>query len=433
MKLTSITKLFVLFASSPISVHASPSEESPPFQNYGEIRVALTTTYQLGWGQQRSSGPLRLFIPKSPNESFRPLGSIALRENGDPNGKRATVIVALNPDKLNKSKPALVPPVGWIRIYFERATQNDEVGFLRAKCPNDYTSIGDVAVQIINNKLPDYSSIWCVRADLTLQGSFPAKPLWDDQSARNKNITVSIWKNQPVQKRIAGQRFLPLDSGTFVTSTSLEEPKISYNRVIVIDLPNNYLKFNAKPPEFTHNNIPSEGDIFEETGIANVTLPLTALFPANDRRIIYHLDNPFCRVSKFAAWIVKGVRVNDGTGDIIYNTTVTIGFSQEAVTTMQEELGMSVSAAAGFKLVSFDLSLNYQLTATNSRSYGKYGHTSSTEHIPIPANQFAVLFGKIIGIKAIYLDGGDLYEDSAVLKNELRVQKRPYINTKRVA
>ncbi|KAK5994063.1 Short-chain dehydrogenase/reductase phmF [Cladobotryum mycophilum] len=337
--------------------------------------------------------------------------------------------------KPDPSKPALGELSGWKVIIMD--DEDDEyASLLRPICQDEknYVSVGDFAFFTKESKTtrPSLNSTWCVRKNLTRQGKYRTEPFWDAKS-KDSDEKISVWNHVPTKNNDFREKLLPLDLGTFRTSNSFNQPKRAEGRVLAVNMTKEYVKFPTLLPSTSYKQIPNKGETFNKTSIVNVTLPITALFPPTDERVLNHLDNPFCKIKKYAMWVVDGSKINDGDGDDSLDVSITVGASSETTESMQHQLGVSLTATTGFSLVQFELNLNYQFTKTRSTTFSSYNSTTITSHTTIPESHYAVFFSKAITIEAFYGDEvEDLYSTTIMLNQQPHAQKRAYANEKRL-
>lgn len=402
------TLLFI----SPLIANAAPTSQLA-YHDYGELRVAVTSQYEWLFNSRRSAGPKITLSHPKPDEVFRPLGPVGVGQELDSvNDRQGTLVVGLNPDQppADASMPALKEPVEWKEIW-----RNDGssavfyVSIWRPVAPEGYTCLGDT-VSKLNYWVNDKQPIWCVRNDFVKPAVYNATALWKNQDTGAKE-RVSLWETVPSKRGDVGDEFFPLYTGTFHAETSWEAP-VPNAKILAIKIPRNYTTEFPNPPQIKQGNYNgvNEGDVLESTGVANLTLPLTSLFPPNHLAIIQNIRTPFCTLQKTVGWLVRIAYRNKGTTVDSIVRTMELGVSKEETRTMEEQVGLSITAQAGFEASFFQVSLNYQLTRGRSSTLASYKQQSSSTNMNVSPGTAGVLLTKRETIKGVLENGNVVHE-----------------------
>ncbi|KAK5994478.1 hypothetical protein PT974_04953 [Cladobotryum mycophilum] len=426
MKPISISQFF-FFISPFITVNASPHKRALKSHIYDELSIAVTNEYELvtndrGGESKRSIG---LWHPK-PNGEFRPLGAIAINSNrDDPNGKRATMLVAMSPGE-KKDPPALKEPEDWELIWSDEGGNADKnTAIWMPKAPDGYVAMGH-SVTNGNRAKPSNDIIWCVRKDLAKRGMYNDATIWDNRGVTSEEDTAT-WEVIPApnddDEDDKSAQFFPLYAGTFLYSKGYNRPTTP-SWLLTIKLPSNYVNFTAEAPKVKAGHIPPVDKVFNKIKQANVTLPLTSMFAPNEARIMEEINDPFYTISKSVGWLVKNVLINDQSGTLNHTDTVEYGISSEQSKTFEHTAGVSITATTGittgFSSAEFSVSLNYQFTASSSSSFGEYVHKTTTDSLDIQDRATIVLFRKREVIKVTRTDGS-LIKREVIMANEAAV------------
>ncbi|KAK5995074.1 hypothetical protein PT974_03467 [Cladobotryum mycophilum] len=412
----------LLLFSSIASVKAVPSKRaSPSYFDYGELRLSVTTAYNwiysdTGTGSKRD---VSVWHPTE-DANFRPLGSVGEGSYGDPvNGKRATLVVGLNPAQPPKdqSKPALKDPVSWTNVWTDAGTGGKYDGsFWTPVCPGGYVSLGDAASATYN---PPTHKVWCLREDLAKQGTYEKASLWDDTGSGGKR-DVSLWGITPSSIGVTGSESLPLYAGTFRAVGNYNKPTAPA-WVLSIKVPKAFTQFTAKVPKVTEHTIPSKGDLYNEMEQAKVTLPLTAYFDPKDASLIRNIRTPFMTITRSVAWYVEGIWENDSAGNVTRSDEVSYGFSKEKTESMEHSVGVSMTASGGIGLVDYEVSLNYQFTYSTSTTFSEYTGFVKKEEFTVPEHYVTVMFCKLIRVRGTLPDGTVIHQGDNLASGEFHL------------
>ncbi|KAK6598396.1 hypothetical protein ACHAO1_000274 [Botrytis cinerea] len=371
-------------------------------KDYGDLRVTMTSAFNWVWNDKGSgaSKNFEAYHPVSQGD-LRPLGSLGFSSYNERNGKFAALLVGKNPS--SSGTAAVASPTGYDLIWRDEKSGGDHNGsFWRPRAPSGYVSLGDVCSG--SWSAPSNDKIWCVRADLVQNSNHFKAKVWDDQKSGAKS-DCSVWDIGLPSIGINGGEKIPISSETFRANNSWSEPNNGLAQVLALPNPKRFTEFTASPPNFTKNNIPKGGDVFNRTDQCEVTLPFTVYFPPSDATSLRSINYPFCKLTRKIAWYVHTAHTNNSGGEISDSTTVTKGVSKTLSEEMSHSAGVSVSASYGIKGFGMDVSLNYQFTSTTSSSFTEYEENSRTQGYTVPPYEATIFLSKRIWIQATRADG----------------------------
>ncbi|KAK5996551.1 hypothetical protein PT974_01886 [Cladobotryum mycophilum] len=407
MKAISLIKLF--FSVSSLAIAQAAPAPTFSYHDYGEIRVAMTSSYKKLWVETDIS----MYHPVGDDE-FRALGSIISNITTDVvNNKRVTILVALNPNQKpqNASMPALKEPLAdkWRDIWFTKAGASvvNQTEVWRPTAPDGYTCLGDVGTVGLE---PKYDKIWCYEAPGT------------------KSRDGSFWEIMPGSAiDVAGSDHVALYAGTFhaAEAESFNNSKLGFPDVdplvFALPFPKNFIELNSPTPNVSASNLPYKGQIYDETLQAQIVLPLTAFYQPDDPRILRNIRNPFYNITKRAAWQVEGIWENYSAGNLQRSEEIEYGLSNTESQSMEHTTGISLSASYGTSLASFSVSLNYQFTHSSSSSFTEYHVSKKKEDFAVPPNYATVLYCKLFRMQVAMRDGAVVHQSESLSSGELRL------------
>lgn len=375
--------------------------------DYSDLRVSLTSAYDWVWNDSGSGAHrnVTFWQPKSQGDGdLRPLGSIGIGDYPDINGRTATLLVGANPNELTSGgKPAVASPTRYTRFWLDEGSGAHHNGSIWMPIPPaGYVSLGHVVTSGWWDQ-PDVNKIWCLRDDLVTDGNFGASSFWDDENSGAK-IDVSCWSILPDSVGVSGSEDIPILADTFWATKTYSRPGYS-PRVPVLRIRNKFKEFVAKLPEIRPDTIPRTGEQFDYMEQCLVTLPFIAFFPSTDQRSLEHIDNPFCSVGRSIAWHAEGVWVNKAGGSFSRSETTTCGMSTEQTTEMKHSAGIKLSGNKGIELMKYSVSLNYQFTYSNSRTFTEYSEKEVVKTFNVPPYNATVLFSKHIWLNVARAGG----------------------------
>ncbi|KAM0175891.1 hypothetical protein ACHAPF_005254 [Botrytis cinerea] len=357
---------------------------------------------------------------KAPQSNLCALGSIGVTHYDEINGKQASILVGLNPNQSPPSgkSPALARPTSYTQIWNDAKSGGRHDGAIwRPNAPSGYISLGDV-VGGSHSVPPSTSAIWCLRVDLTHVANYAASDFWDDKkSGAAKN--VSCWQLVPESTGLNGDEYLPISAGTFRAHGAYDvKPSLSLAYVPLLEVENQFQKFDVRAPSITPTTIPEVGDQFSQQEQCRVVLPFTAFYPIDDERSLNLIRNPFCVISRSIAWHCEAAWVNDTNGPFDRQVTIKYGVSKTQSESMEHSIGVEVSASSGIGLVEFSVNLNYQFTYNSSSSFTEFRESEVIEKINIPPRNATVLFSKHIWIKGVRADSSQVISQVEITAND---------------
>ncbi|POR37266.1 DUF946 domain-containing protein [Tolypocladium paradoxum] len=387
-------------------------------RDYGDLRVTLTSAYDWVWSDT-GSGAARdaTFWQPKPQGTLRAVGSVGIGNYSDINGKRASLLVGVNPNKPPVGgKPAVAAPTGYTLIWTDKKSGGRHNGsFWRPNPPSGYVSLGDVAQG--NWDMPRVDKVWCVRRDLVREAKYAPNSLWDDKKSGAEK-DVSCWDMLPDSIGVTGAENIPIRADAYRAHQSYSRPDINLAWVLALPIPKDFKRFEAAVPKITPSTIPSRGDQFSFLEQCTVLLPFVAFFSPTDQRSLDNIRNPFCSVGRSIAWLAEGVWVNGSGGPFHREQTIKYGISSTQKEEMTHSAGVEVSASGGIGFANFGISLNYQFTYQNSHSFTEYSEKSVTERFEVPAHHATVLFSKHIWLKATRSDGSHVLVQIEITAND---------------
>ncbi|RYP75976.1 hypothetical protein DL771_002048 [Monosporascus sp. 5C6A] len=385
-------------------------------KDYGDLRVTMTSDYTFVW-EDRNSGALRdvaLWDPV-PQGNLYPLGTHAEPNWDNINGRRASLLVGQNPNT-NPSKKAVARPVSYTLIWTDQGSGATLDGsFWRPVPPLGYVALGDVAGK--GWSMPSVEKVWCVREDLVGYGKFLATSVWDDAHS-GVNTDVSVWAIMADSLGIDGSDRIPIVADTFRAQQNYERPSSNAARILLLNVGKTYNSFDVAAPKVTPDKIPMRGQQYDLTEQAKVTLPFHCFLKPTDQSSLDNIRDPFLTVSRWIAWYVEGVWVNDTNGAFTRQTILKYGVSQTQQEQMTNSVGLEVSASYGIELANTSISLNYQFTQSSSTSFTEFSEKTVTETIDVPAHNATVLFSKHIWMKGARADGAVVIHSMEIVAND---------------
>lgn len=367
-------------------------------RDYGDLRVTMTSSYTWKWDPS-GNGSRRNVCLWHPNAqgNLKPLGTYANPAGYTQfNGTRASLLVGSNPNT-NPSKPAVARPTDFFQIWTDRGAYGKHNGSIwRPIAPAGYETLGDVGQY--NWDKPSVDVVWCVRSDLVGYGKFPAGTLWDDGGSGGYTDAY-LWAIMPDDLGIEGSPNIPVVADTFRAQTTGERPLSGLCRILLLPVGKHYENFDAPVPEITPTTIPAEGQTFNFTEQCKVTLPFHCYFDPTHQSSLDHIRDPFCSVSRAAAWRVEKVWMNAAKGQLDREKRMLYGVSKEKREEMTHTVGLTVTASTGIKLSSYEVSLNYQFTYNSSSTFTEYAEKEMTEKVVVPEYYTKVLLSRHVWIK----------------------------------
>ncbi|PHH62589.1 hypothetical protein CDD81_6904 [Ophiocordyceps australis] len=158
----------------------------------GHILLKITKSFDPVWNDRGSGGSRNgsFWHPKS-EDYYRPVGSVAVPNYDDINGKRFSILLKRNPDANIHGPEPLARPKGYQLIWKDEGSGANENGSLWRPVPHTgYRSLGDVVQK--GWEEPDIERIWCV-LDEYVQGSDYDRRIWDDTKTKSSK-DVSVWE-----------------------------------------------------------------------------------------------------------------------------------------------------------------------------------------------------------------------------------------------
>jgi hypothetical protein len=375
--------------------------------NYGDLRVTLTSAYDLRWndsgsGANRDGG----FWHPKPQGNMRPVGSVAVPHHGDINNQWAVLLVGDNIDARPADKgAAVVPPVDYDGpLWTDRGSgAHSDGSFWRPKAPQGYIALGDVASSGYGK--PGLDQIWCIRADLVSDGAYKetkegaAISVWDDMGSGAKS-DASFWEIIP-RKSNAASGYIPVLAGTFRCSPGYSPADASLAKVPALYVPKPNKRFSPSPPQVTKDTIPELNDTYDQTATCAVTLPFTCFFEPSDRAGLDAISNPFCTVTKQVSWIVKEKFPNYQQTAYTQTQTLTTGVKTSSSTTTTNSAGLSISSEFGYGLAKWSVSLNYQFTLSQTNSFEEVQQRTMSKTITVAPHTMAIAWAKRVSIQGV--------------------------------
>ncbi|KAM3072008.1 hypothetical protein ACMFMF_007405 [Clarireedia jacksonii] len=332
------------------------------------------------------------------------LGSYGNPAYGEITGKKSVILVGPNPSAPSGASSPVARPTGYTEIWNDRGAGGVNDGTIwRPIAPAGYVALGDV-MSTGYNKQPSINDIWCLRADLTRLSTYEAEDFWNDGSS-GANRDCMCWKTITESNGIDGSEYIPVPPGTFRASQHYNRADASLAIVPLLRVPNQYQRFDYQLPVITPSTIPTTGDKLGRKEQCRVTLPFISFLPNNDERSLARITTPFYTVSRSIAWDVEGVWENNSAGDFRREKKIKFGISKTQSEEMTHSAGVSISATYGIKGFESNVTLNYQFTQSNFKSYTEYKEEEVTESFDVPAKTVKVLFSKHIWLTATAGDG----------------------------
>lgn len=329
--------------------------------DYGELRVTLTSAYD--WAYDASGSGARkavtMWHPK-PQGEMCPLGAVCVPHHNNINGKRASLLVGLNPDEKPKDRdrPAVARPTGYTSIWTNSGSRGKyKCVVYRPTAPVGYVSLGDVANDNYS-KAPPTTAVWCLRSDLTKAAKYGVK-IWDDENT-GATHNLSCWEVLPQPAGLSGSEYVPIPADCFRGNSEWSLPESNIAFVPVLRIKKAFKPFTARVPEITPATIPNVGDQSEQREQCRVVLPFTAFYPPIHEASLSLIEKPFCIVGRSTSWSCEACWANATNGEFSREKSIKYGISKSQTTSMQHEAGVEISSSGGIGLFEFGVKLNYQ-------------------------------------------------------------------------
>ncbi|KAI4906696.1 hypothetical protein J4E90_010384 [Alternaria incomplexa] len=373
-------------------------------RDYGDLRVTLTKDLVWKWNE-KDTGAARYgeFYLANSQGAMRPVGSFGQDKWDDQKDKRATILVGNVPG--SSGTPAVASPTSYDWVWDDRGGGGKYDGTVwRPIAPTGYVSLGDVWTS--SYERPSTNAIWCVRSDLTMQSHYNPNSLWDDTKSGG-NHDCSVWSIIPPQISIHGTEKVTVLSDCHRAIKAYRQPSSDLARVLVLPCPKNFKSFSARPPTFTKDTIPREGDLFSQLQQCEVELPFTAFFPPTHVTSLGMISDPFCKLGRRTAWLVEKRHSNNGGGTIIDEKTIKKGISTTQSQEMVHSAGVEITSSFGIKALGggIDVSLNYQFTSTQSSSYNEYEEFTDRRQYNVPPYTCSIFLTERVWLVATRTDG----------------------------
>ncbi|KAK5994662.1 hypothetical protein PT974_05147 [Cladobotryum mycophilum] len=407
---SSLISTFSLLASPLLLVNASPYKRDLTYYNYGEIRVAVTPKYKHVYGAWNTGAKAKLGIwYPTADDSFRPLSVVAVKSHEGINDKHGTMPL------VDSSMPALKEPTDWTKVWANYGSNSSYwLAYWRPTPPDGYACVGDfvtAAFDTSGRSKPDTNKIWCVRKDLAREGTYAAKPFWRNDGAKGEE-DFSIWENSAEPENVKGSEFVTLYTGGQMAGKAYNQPDTEC-WLLAVNLPNKFVEFDDPHPEVSLTRLPPVGKVFKMTSQANITMPITSLFDSGSELIARYIKYPFFTIFRSSAWYVVDVVDNrHGSGEQVWNKTVTSGISREVSNSLEVSTGVTFTAEFGFGANKAGVSLNYQLTSTVTQSLEEFKTQSIGQEVHVPVGNVSVIFARTDSIKILRFDGRMVKERS---------------------
>ncbi|KAK5996013.1 hypothetical protein PT974_04436 [Cladobotryum mycophilum] len=391
---------------------------SNAYQDYGEIRITLTTEYNWVYDDSGTgaNSDVTFWHPKTQG-GLRPLGSVGIGNHGDSaNGQRATVLIGASAAS-NPSKPAVAQPTAWEKVWDDGGSGGKHDGAVwRAVAPAGYRALGDVAWG--GYGWPPMDAIWCVRSDLcSSMAQLSDGAIWTDAGS-GARMDLSCWPVIPVSAGVNGNESIPLLTGNFLAYGHHHRPDAA-PFTVALKVPNAFKDFSTPPPKITPTTIPTKGKVYNDMTQCAVTLPFTAYFPPTDARCVKNIKNPFCTLSRSISWIVEAVWWNEGREAFERAAEIKYGVSKTKSQEMEHTVGVTVSAGYGIGLQEYSISLNYQFTTRESSSHTEYTEETVKETKRVAPGEAVVLFCQRISLRGERADGSVISDNAVLATNTL--------------
>lgn len=342
--------------------------------------------------------------------SLRPLGSLAIDAYpGNRTNKQGTLLVGNTPGA--QGTAAVASPLGYDKIWDDAGSGGQQDGsFWRPRAPSGYVSLGDVCVG--NYREPSKDLIWCVRSDLVMDSDYNGYSIWNDGGSGAKAF-VSLWGINRPGLVTHGTPKLPVHIDTFRADPTpkYQMPPSNLAKALALPCPNEYKPYNPRTPEWTKDNVPDGGQVYCKETQCQITLPYTFFLPAEDRRCLDRIANPFITLNRTAGWYVNDVKRNNTSAPIDEEQVLEKGVTEQKTSEMSQTAGVSVTVEAGMKGVGMSASMNYQFTSGSSTSYTEYKSEKFTKNTSVPAYTATVSLARHVWLTSSRADGsGDLYQ-----------------------
>ncbi|PQE22762.1 hypothetical protein CJF31_00001752 [Rutstroemia sp. NJR-2017a BVV2] len=376
-------------------------------RDYGDLRVTMTTSLKWAWDNWNyESNRSCCFWNPEHQGNIRPLGSTNWRA------------VMLFGPKTNSTNPnlAVKRPTDYTRTWWESNDHSWHMDSVwRPTAPAGYVALGDVMVNSVYK--PSLDQIWCLRADLVKPAAFWPSSIWDDRGSGNSQ-DISIWAAVPEPMSINGSENIPVFADTFIHSANYGPPDNDVTFVPILPLGNQFKDFDQAVPSFSRTSFPSTGKLFTVVEQAAVTLPLRCFFWSEDSRCVSQIANLFMGISKGIAWYAEGVWENGGNGTFAREKRIKYGISKTQTESMEQQVGITITASHGFKLAEMSVSLKYQFTHMSSTSFTGFTETEVTEKSDVPPKTCTVLLSKHVFMKATMNNGGTVMNQIEAVAND---------------
>jgi hypothetical protein len=158
----------------------------------GELLTVMTPSFHPIWNDKGSGGSRDgAFWEPLAQGPLRPVGSVAVDNYGDVNGRYMGLLVAENPSSSTGPAP-VASPRDYTELWNDKGTGANQDGSVwRPIPPNGYVVLGDVFQHGYSK--PDTNRIWCVRQDLIKPARFGSQSTWDDKNTGAKT-DLSVWE-----------------------------------------------------------------------------------------------------------------------------------------------------------------------------------------------------------------------------------------------
>lgn len=392
-----------VFAGNAVDPNVKPAEISPDgspaqlsdssgnlkYQQYGHLLLAFTDRYSLQWHDRGSGGNKdgAYYLPKGEN-GFFPLGALGMGTYSNPNGKEACLLVKA----ADNTAQWLAHPVRYQKVWDDDGSGADLDGTCwRPIPPVGYVALGDV-FSASHSTPPPTSAIWCVKAELTTQGSIGSL-VWDDKSTGSDD-DFSSWRIQTTAGYSGNQEFIQIAPNTFFGKIGHGKPS-SHPVARVLKLPVPVFKGSGAPsPRLTNSGRPAD---YTGWACTNSTiLPFTAVKDGSKTLHQKVADSPFYIVDRWESYHLETFSENRTSIEQQDQIAWSSGVSNSECKTFESSTTLSVSVSAGIQVKAVNLGVSGSISRTlgfsSSTSVSQFQSRENSTTLNTPAKSYGAIW-----------------------------------------
>ncbi|MEU4955713.1 Vps62-related protein [Streptomyces lavendulae] len=383
------------------------------FMRYGELEIAVTSSYQQAWHDTGSGASKdgKFFGPGSMAQVFqgwRVLAHVGHRSHTDLSGKRAAILAR----EVNPSSALLREPVDYQPVAKCTAGGVVVLGTAwRPVPPPGYVSLGDIITPGTQKPGLGPWTPYCVRKDAVGNRSYVREAeigdvIWDDRGSGAKT-DIALWAiKTPGYPADSTERLL-LGVDGFVANNAYSKPSRS---VYVLDLPPIISKqYPPAAPVLTSHQMPEPRETLKVTDRA-VLVPCTLVADPSKTASWQVSNSPFYTLERRVNFYCQMHYDNSqGNSEQEPTDSVTTGVSKEKSEEFSKRTSVTVTASAGIEIKAFSASLDVSVTTELGYS-SRYGVTQFEERtqtwpLKVPPRHSAALWSPRHEIIALRNDG----------------------------